>query len=148
MTSTQIKPYCQTCKICKTPDQFNLTPNNTYRYTCKVCVNDIEREKSRVLYEETKHKLEEQQQHQKHLSEKEYIVFHCPHEDCNMLSIVYNIEIHCGIFRCGYNKLTNQQIPQHASKTECDILRNDKNIIGCTQPYRLVGNLPEKCDYI
>ena len=29
-----------------------------------------------------------------------------------------------------------------------DSLRNDKNIIGCTQPYRLDGNLPEKCDYI
>ena len=42
----------------------------------------------------------------------------------------------------------NRYIPQHASKVECDILRNDKNIIGCTQPYRLVGKLPVMCDYI
>ena len=63
--STQIKPYCQTCKVCKTPDQFNLTPRKTYRYLCKVC--DVEREKAKVLYEETKQKLEEQQQYQKEL---------------------------------------------------------------------------------
>ena len=112
------------------------------------CLCNAEREKARVLYEETKKKLEEQEQYQKQLLEKDYIVFHCPYKECNILNIVYNNEIHCGIFRCGYDKVTNQQIAQHASKIECDILRNDKNIIGCTQPYRLVGNLPEKCDYI
>ena len=146
MMSTQINPYCQTCKVCKPPDQFNLTPRKTYRYLCKVC--DIEREKARVLYEETKQKLEEQQQYQKQLSEKDYLVFHCPYEECNILNIVYNNEIHCGIFRCGFNKLTNQQIPQHTSKVECDILRNDPNIIGCVRPYRLDGKSPIICDYI
>jgi hypothetical protein len=132
--------------VCKTPDQFNLTPRKTYRYLCKVC--DVQREKARVLYEETKQKLEEQQQYQKQLSEKDYIVYHCPYNECNMLNIVYKHEINCGVFRCGYDKSTNRQIAQHSSKVECDILRNDKNIIGCVQPYRLVGNLPEKCDYI
>jgi hypothetical protein len=142
--TTEINPYCQACK---TPDQFNnLTSRKTYRYLCKVCI--IEREKARVLYEETKQKLEEQQQYQKQLSEKDYIVFHCPYKGCNLLNIVYSNEIHCGIFRCGYIKSTNTQIPQHASKLECDILRNDKNIIGCTRPYRLVENLPVICDYI
>jgi hypothetical protein len=101
-----------------------------------------------VLYEETKQKLEEQQQYQKQLSEIDYLVYHCPYTECNILNIVYTNEINCGIFRCGYNKSTGQQIPQHATKTECDILRNDKNIIGCTQPYRLVGKLPTICDYI
>ena len=97
MMSTQIKPYCQTCKVCKTPDQFNLTPRKTYRYLCKVC--DIEREKAKVLYEETKQKLEEQQQYQKQLSEKDYLVFHCPYENCNMLNIVYNNEIQSQLYR-------------------------------------------------
>ena len=67
MIPTQIKPYCQACKTCKPPTDFNTTPNNTYRYVCKVCEFDIEREKARVLYEETKQKLEEQQEHQKQL---------------------------------------------------------------------------------
>ena len=71
--------------------------------------------KERVLYEETKQKLEEQQQYQKQLSEKDYLVFHCPYEDCDMLNIVYNNEINCGIFS---NKSTNQQVSQHATKAE------------------------------
>ena len=118
----ETKAYCKRCDMCRPSTDFNKTPNNTYRYTCKVCEIEIEREKARVLYEETKQKLEEQQQYQKQLSEKDYLVFHCPYEECNILNIVYNNEIHCGVFRCGYNKLTNQQIPQHASKVECDIL--------------------------
>ena len=146
--STQIKPYCQTCKVCKTPDQFNLTSRKTYRYICKVCEINRQKEEANMLYETTKKKLEDQSEQQQQLSEKDYIVFHCPYSECNILNIVYNNEIHCGIFRCGYNKSTNQQIPQHASKVECDILRNDKNIIGCAQPYRLVEKLPIICDYI
>ncbi len=146
--SIEIKPYCIKCDMCRPSSDFNKTPNNTFRYTCKVCEIDIEREEARVLYEETKQKLEEQQQYQKQLSEKDYLVYHCPYEDCKLLSIFYKHEINCGIFRCGYDKSTNRQIPQHASKVECDILRNDKNIIGCTQPYRLVGKLPVICDYI
>ena len=101
-----------------------------------------------MLYETTKKKLEDQTTQQQQLSEKDYLVFHCPYEECNILNIVYNNEIHCGIFRCGFNKLTNQQIAQHSSKTECDILRNDPNIIGCVRPYRLDGKTPIICDYI
>ena len=152
MTSNQIKPYCQTCKTCKTPDQFNTTTiRKTYKYICKICELDKQKQEAAALYETTKKKIEDQtaQQHQLAATpEKDYIVYYCPYKECNILNIVYNNEIHCGIFRCGYNKLTNQQIPQHASKLECDILRNDKNIIGCTRPYRLVENMPVICDYI
>jgi len=146
--TTQIKPYCQTCNICKTPDQFNLTSRKTYRYICKVCEIDKQKEEANILYETTKKKLEDQSEQQQRLSEKDYLVFHCPYKECNILNIVYSNEIHCGIFRCGYDKLKKQQIPQHASKLECDILRNDKNIIGCARPYRLVENMPVICDYI
>jgi len=148
MISTQIKPYCQICKMCKTANEFNLTTRKTYRYTCKNCEIDKQKEESKTLYETTKKKLEDQSEQQHQLDEHDYIVYHCPYKECNILNIVYNNEIHCGIFRCGYHKLTNQQIPQHASKVECDILLNDKNIIGCTKPYRLVGKLPIICDYI
>ena len=148
MTSTQIKPYCQSCNMCKTPDQFNLTKRKTYRYICKICENDKQKEEANILYETTKKKLEQQSEQKHQLDEHDYIVYHCPYEDCKLLGVVYKHEINCGVFRCGYNKLTNQQIPQHTSKVECDILRNDKNIIGCTQPYKLTGKLPIICDYI
>ena len=49
--SREIKPYCQTCKMCKTPDQFNLTPRKTYRYTCKTCEIDKQQEESRPVHE-------------------------------------------------------------------------------------------------
>ena len=66
MTSTQIKPYCQSCSMCKTPDQFNLTKRKTYRYICKICENDKQKEEANILYETTKKKLEQQsvQHHQ------------------------------------------------------------------------------------
>ena len=126
MTSTQIKPYCQTCKMCKTPDQFNLTKRKTYRYICKICEIEKQKEEANILYETTKKKLEQQSvQHHQLDEHHDYLVFHCPYEDCKLLSIVYKHEINCGIFRCGYNKLTNQQIPQHLPKSECEQLRNN-----------------------
>ena len=67
MIPIEIKPYCTRCKMCKPSTDFNKTPYYTYRYVCKVCESDIEREKAKVLYEETKQKLEEQQQYQKQL---------------------------------------------------------------------------------
>ena len=67
MIPIEIKPYCNRCNMCRLCSDFNKTPNNTYRYVCKVCETDIEREKAKALYEETKQKLEEQQEHQKQL---------------------------------------------------------------------------------
>ena len=82
-----------------------------------------------MLYEETKQKLEEQHKYQNQLAyekdKTDYIVHHCSYEDCKILSIVYKHEIKCGIFRCGSNKLTNQKIPQHLPKSECEQLRNN-----------------------
>ncbi len=148
MLSIQIKPYCKICKICKPSDQFNLTPNRTYRYTCKICEFDKQKEEAKILYETTKKKLEDQTVQQHQLDEYDYIVYHCPYEDCKLLSIVYKHEINCGIFRCGYNKSTNQQIPQHLPKSECDQLRNNLEIIGCVRPYQLNTMTPIICDYI
>ena len=150
MIPLEIRPFCNVCQMCRPSTDFNKTPNDTYYYTCKVCQDNIEREKARQQYEETKKKLEEQQQYQRKLSEDntDYIVYHCPYDDCKLLSIVYKNEINCGIFRCGYNKLTNQQIPQHLPKIECDKLRNNPDIIGCARPYQLNTLTPMICDYI
>ena len=136
--------------MCKPSNEFNRTPNNTYRYTCKVCEIDSEREKAKIHYEETKQKLEEQQKLQQQLEDNtiDYIVYHCPYEDCRLMCVVYKNELNCRIFRCGYNKTNNQQIPQHLPKIECDKLRNDPNIIGCTRPYKFELDAPTICDYI
>ena len=57
MIPIEIKAYCNRCNMCRPSSDFNKTPNNIYRYICKVCESDIEREKAKVLYEETKQKL-------------------------------------------------------------------------------------------
>ena len=58
-------PYCNTCKSCKPADEFNLAPNKTYRYTCKICEFDKQKEGTKIWYETAKKKLEDQtvQQH-------------------------------------------------------------------------------------
>ena len=153
MIPIEIKPYCNKCNMCKPSNEFNKTPNNTYRYSCKVCEIDSEREKAKMSYEETKQKLEEQQKIQQQLSEEkdiDYIVYHCPYEDCRLMCVVYKNELNRHIFRCGYNKTNNQQIPQHLQRIECDKMRNDTDIIGCARPYRFEVNAitPIICDYI
>ena len=69
-----IRPFCNVCQMCRPSTDFNKTPNDTYCYTCKVCQNNIEREKAKQQYEETKKKLEEQQQYQRKLSEVTQII--------------------------------------------------------------------------
>jgi len=149
----EIRPYCKVCQKCKPSIEFDKTRNNTYKYRCKTCNYDIEREKERMLYEDTRHKLEEQEKFQQQLSEDnkiDYIIYHCPYEDCKLLCVVYKNDLNCHIFRCGYNKITNQQIPQHLPKIECDKLLNNTDIIGCARPYRFKLNeiTPIICDYI
>ena len=84
ITPVEIKPYCNVCKICRPSSDFNKTPNGTYRYTCKVCEVDTERDKRRQSYEETKQKIEEQQKLQQQLTEEkdkiDYLIYHCPYD--------------------------------------------------------------------
>ena len=153
MTPKEIRPYCKVCQKCKPSIEFDKTRNNTYKYRCKTCDYDIEREKERMQYEETKQKIEEQQKMQQQLTEDnkiDYIIYHCPYEDCRLMCVVYKNELNCHIFRCGYNKTNNQQIPQHLQRIECDKLRYDTDIIGCARPYRFEVNAitPIICDYI
>jgi len=78
------------------------------------------------------------------------LYFECPH--CNGMVNVLKSEINCGIFRHGYFKSTNMQIPSHASKEQCDLyIKNDK-IYGCGKPFRLILDSNkikiEMCEYI
>jgi hypothetical protein len=77
-----------------------------------------------------------------------YIMFvTCPH--CN--GLVEIEAINCRIFRHGWIVQTNQQLPPHATKEECDLaVRN--GLIGCGKPFELVKDqdtwIAKACDYI
>ena len=68
----------------------------------------------------------------------------CPH--CNEYVLIQ--ELGCGIFRHGIMKDTFEQISSHASKEECEYLKNNDLIFGCGRPFRLIGHEVVKCSYI
>ena len=76
--------------------------------------------------------------------EKSSLILSCP--NCSMMIVI--LERNCGIFRCGIYKSNFMQIPQHLDKESCLDLVLNKSIYGCAQPFRLVGNSAEICDYI
>ena len=72
----------------------------------------------------------------------------CPH--CSIPIIIE--ELNCRIFRHGVFIKTNEQIPPHASKLECDYYINNNLIFGCGKPFKIINLnnklIPEICDYI
>lgn len=82
------------------------------------------------------------------MSEENVKTVHCPH--CGQLIIVE--QINCGIFRCGVEKQTGNQIPPHTHKQECDRLAEQGLIYGCGKPFRVEkkenGLEAIICDYI
>jgi hypothetical protein len=83
--------------------------------------------------------------------ENEYIVFECPH--CKDMILVYINEINCTIFRHGIYKINMQQMNPHETENECNRLKTENLILGCSKPFRLIKNdknewSPIICDYI
>jgi len=76
------------------------------------------------------------------------IIILCPH--CFETVIIE--ELNCCIFRHAYYKNTMQQIPQHMTKQNIDVLREKDLILGCGGPFRVnkICNeyISEICDYI
>lgn len=76
------------------------------------------------------------------------IIVTCPH----CLLLVEIEQINCAIFRHGILKSNRQQIPPHASKTDCDNYIKNNLIIGCGLPFKLVNENDEPkavvCEYI
>jgi hypothetical protein len=68
-----------------------------------------------------------------------------------MIQIVKE-EINCGIFRHGSYKDTLENIPPHASREECDQLKNSDRIYGCGKPFSIIHQQDSFeisiCDYI
>ena len=76
--------------------------------------------------------------------------FKCPH--CNITIEVEKKQTNCCIFRCGMYKNNGKQIPPHTKKPECDRLREQNLIQGCTRPFKFFhhqnGNYVQICEYI
>ncbi|MDC0367000.1 hypothetical protein OAM67_01090 [bacterium] len=75
----------------------------------------------------------------------DFTCFLCPH--CGIAIAVLTKEINCGVFRCGVVKATQQPIPPHAPKKDCDHLVANNLVTGCAKPFELVGNKVQICGY-
>ena len=75
------------------------------------------------------------------------IVVTCPH--CNLFVLIE--AVNCAIFRHGVIIKSNQQIPPHSSKDECEKYIKD-GINGCGKPFKIFEKnneyVAETCDYI
>jgi hypothetical protein len=71
-------------------------------------------------------------------------MYKCPW--CN--GMVEIIELNCKIFRHGYYKKENVQIPQHLDKESCDELFEKELIYGCGKPFTILDGEIQKCEYL
>ena len=78
------------------------------------------------------------------------ILITCPH--CEQIVLIMAGEINCGIFRHAVLKSTGLQVNPHETEEKCCILIQDKLVLGCCKPFRLVKKddvyCGEICDYI
>ncbi len=77
------------------------------------------------------------------------IIVECPHCKCH----VEIVEMNCAIFRHGAFAATNEPIPPHASKEQCEQLKNSNAAIGCCKPFKCCIDengtwFAVECDYI
>lgn len=77
------------------------------------------------------------------------IIVTCPHCECQ----VEILEVNCRIFRHGVFKQTGAQVPPHSSKENCDMWFVERQVYGCTKPFKLVQEtngdwIAQVCDYI
>jgi hypothetical protein len=74
----------------------------------------------------------------------------CPH--CNEVFIVAENEINCAIFRHAVYKNNYLPINPHESKDNCDKMKEQDIVYGCTKPFKIVKKdekySTEICDYI
>ena len=79
--------------------------------------------------------------------DKEYLIFKCP--NCDMFIEVNKNETYCCIFRCAIMKESLIQINPHTNKEECDRLKEEDLIYGCSKPFKIIDKkYAVKCDYI
>lgn len=78
------------------------------------------------------------------------ININCP--ACKQEYFVFQKDLKCKIFRCGYIKLKNNKIKQlapHCKQTTIDkYIKNKQLISGCGKPFKYSDNKTIICDYI
>jgi hypothetical protein len=75
-----------------------------------------------------------------------FYLFCCPY--CQIYITVLKNEINCTIFRCGVYKKSGLPVAPHTSKQDCDLLRSNDLIYGCSRPFKFDGVTVQKCEYI
>ena len=74
----------------------------------------------------------------------------CPH--CDQPIEILKNQLNCRIFRCGILKSSYKQIGPHTKKVECDRLKEQDLIFGCSKPFKFITkngiNSIEICGYI
>jgi hypothetical protein len=89
-------------------------------------------------------------------SGRKYFIVKCPHCESEPILFLYQNELACKIFRhAAYNFDTNKLINPHTPEQECDRLSNEKLIVGCGKPFRVLVSdedvniiKVEKCGYL
>ena len=89
-------------------------------------------------------------------SKRSYFIVKCPHCDQEPILFLYQNELACKIFRhAAYTFDTNKLINPHTPEQECDRLSNEKLIVGCGKPFRVLVSdedvniiKVEKCGYL
>ena len=80
----------------------------------------------------------------------QFYIFSCPH--CSQQIEVQKNKLNCRIFRCGILKSNFKQIGPHTKKEECDRLKEQDLIFGCSKPFKFITtngiNSIEICGYI
>ena len=72
------------------------------------------------------------------------LLVNCP--NCNQFAIIE--QLNCAIFRFGIFNSNYEQIPPHLEREKCLELVRERLIYGCGQPFKIVENKAEKCDWI
>jgi hypothetical protein len=85
------------------------------------------------------------------MEDENYYIVVCPH--CFDKIIINKNEVNCAIFRHGSFKTNLEPIPPHSSKEDCEALLSNKQIYGCSKPFKVIrteGDILEAivCDYI
>ena len=79
-----------------------------------------------------------------------YIIVKCPH--CKNMIYIEKKDFNCHIFRHGIYKNTCKQIDPHLDKENCDRLKREDLIYGCSKPFKLIqinnNYTAIICDYI
>lgn len=63
------------------------------------------------------------------------MLFTCPH--CDGMVEIQNNQFNCRIVRHGIFKHNGHQVPQHASKQQCDLWVTQNIIRGCGKPSKI-----------